>query len=118
VGKRGRTTNEDALDAGVLGPGYIEPLNLVGNSWNFLLGTRAGYYIFTATKPRQYYPAPMLASADGIPNPLFPPLYSCTAAALKPSPQKGLLCGLSDYGFICYFPPDQVPQLSATGRTR
>jgi len=121
VGKRGRTTEEDALDAGVLGPGYIEPLSLRGESWSFLLGTRAGYYVFTATRPRQYYPAPMLASTDGIPNPLFPPLYSCTAATLGAAAPRdrdhGLLCGLADYGFICYFPPDQVPQLNTNGRT-
>jgi len=116
VGKRGRTTEEDALDAGVLGPGYIEPLHLIGESWNFLIGTRVGYYVFGATKSRDFYPAPLLPSPGGIPNPLFPPLYSCTAASLKPGPQKGLLCGLGDYGFICYFPPDQVPQLNLPGR--
>ena len=114
VGKRGRSTEEDALDAGVLGLRTIEPLVQADDLWTFLIGTRAGYYIFTAMKSRQFYPAPMLASADGIPNPLFPPLYSCTAASLRGS-QKGLLCGLGDYGFICYYPPDQVPQLSAPG---
>ncbi|MBU0608907.1 MAG: VCBS repeat-containing protein [Armatimonadetes bacterium] len=117
IGKRGRTTEDDALDAGVLGPGYIEPLTLTGDRWNFLLGTRAGYYLFMATKPRQYYPAPILPSTDGIPNPLFPPLHSCTAAALNARTSgfqpRGLLCGLADYGFICYYPPDQVPQLNA-----
>lgn len=114
IGKRGRTTEEDALDAGILGPGYIEPLNNIGGLWTFLIGTRTGYYVFNAMKPRQYYPMPILPSNDGIPNPLLPPLYSCTATSLQ-GPQKGLLSGLADYGFVCWFGPDQIPQLNPGG---
>jgi hypothetical protein len=114
IGKRGRSTADDALDAGVLGLQYIEPVTLTGGRWEYLIGTRLGYYLFPATKTRQSYPTPILESAQGIPNPLFPPLYSCTAAALGGG-GKGLLCGLSDYGFVCYFKPDQVPQFDRKG---
>lgn len=111
VGRRGRAVEDDALDAGVLGPYYLEPLNLTGDTWNFLLGTRAGYYVFSNPKSRLYYPMPTLESTEGIPNPLFPPLYSCTAASLRGA-ARGLLCGLGEYGFVCYYPPEQVPQLN------
>lgn len=109
-GKRGRAVEEDALDASVLGLQYIEPLFLVGDRWDFLLGTRAGYYIFPTPKGRDMYPTPTLETGQGLPNPLFPALYSCTAASLNGA-GKGLLCGLADYGFVCYFSPDQVPQI-------
>lgn len=110
-GKRGRNTADDALDASVLGLQYIEPVRLVGDRWDYLIGTRAGYYLFGAPKSREYYPTPTLESGQGLPSPLFPALYACTPARLK-GPQKGLLCGLADYGFVCYYPPDQVPQLN------
>jgi hypothetical protein len=35
-------------------------------------------------------------------------------AALKPS-QRGLLCGLGEYGFVCYYPPDQLPRITGGG---
>lgn len=110
-GRRGRNVEDDALDASVLGLTYIEPLSLSGANWNFLIGTRAGYYVFPTPKSRASYPMPTLEANQGIPNPLFPPLYSCTAVALQGT-HRGLLCGLGDYGFICYYPPDQVPQLN------
>lgn len=110
-GKRGRAVEDDALDASILGLQYIEPVLLVGNRWDFLIGTRAGYYIFPTPKGRDMYPTPTLETGQGIPNPLFPPLYSCTAAAMGGT-GKGLLCGLADYGFVCYYPPDQMPQLN------
>ncbi|MHB8996889.1 MAG: FG-GAP repeat domain-containing protein [Armatimonadota bacterium] len=111
LGKRGRSSADDALDAGVLGLQYIEPVTLTGERWEYLIGTRLGYYLFPAAKTRDNYPTPILESSQGIPNPLFPALYSCTAATLGGT-EKGLLCGLSDYGFVCYFRPDQVPQLN------
>jgi hypothetical protein len=113
-GKRGRSVEEDALDAAALGLTYIEPVSLTGQNWNFLIGTRVGYYVFPTPKSRAYYPTPTLETGQGIPNPIFPALYSCTAAALK-GPGRGLLCGLADYGFVCYYPPERVPQLA--GRT-
>lgn len=114
-GKRGRAVEEDALDASILGLQYIEPVLLVGNRWDFLIGTRAGYYVFPTPKGRDMYPTPTLEAGEGIPNPLFPALYSCTAVAMpgrSGDRGKGLLCGLADYGFVCYYPPDQVPQLN------
>lgn len=110
-GKRGRAVEEDALDASILGLQYIEPTTLVGDRWDFLIGTRAGYYLFPTPKGRDMYPTPTLETGQGIPNPLFPAMYSCTAATFGTN-GKGLLCGLADYGFVCYFPPDQVPQLN------
>lgn len=112
IGKRGRAFGDDAMDAGMLGPFYVEPLTITATGWSFLIGTAPGWYVFDTPRSRVFYPTPMLEAPQGIPNPSFPPLYSCTAVSLRGDTQKGLLCGLGDYGFVCYYPPDQVPQLN------
>lgn len=114
VGRTDRQQEDAALDASVLGPYYLEPVAVRDDAWSFLAVARAGCYMFRSAKSRQYYPLPMIQAPRGLqPAPLFPPLYSCTVA--RDARGTGLLCGLSDYGFVCYYPPDQVPQITGGG---
>jgi len=112
LGRTDRAQEDAALDAAVLGPCYLEPAYLVGAAWTFLVSTRQGCFLFPSLRERRYYPVPMLQSARGeLPAPTFPPLYCPSVVALRGA-KKGLLCGLAEYGFVCYYPPDQVPQVS------
>jgi hypothetical protein len=114
LGRQGRDQQEAPLDAAVLGPYYLEPLAVQRGLWTYLLGTRVGYYVIPALRGREYYPQPTLDVPPGtIPPPLFPPLYSCTTVPLAGG-QPGLLGGLGEYGFVCLYPPDEVPQLRGT----
>lgn len=113
LGRTDRAQEDAALDASVLGPGLMEPAFVAGGAWTFLVGTRQGCFLFPSMRDRQYYPVPMLQTPRGeLPLPAFPPLYCPTVAALRGEGSRGLLCGLAEYGFVCYYPPDQVPQLS------
>jgi hypothetical protein len=114
LGTTDRSRDDAALDAAVLSPYYLEPLYARDAAWTFLVGTLAGYYLFPSTRTRDYYPVPVLPTPHGAtPAPIYPPLYSCTAVALD-GPEQGLLCGLGEYGFVCYYPPSQVPELAGT----
>jgi hypothetical protein len=115
IGRTDRAQEGAALDAAVLGPYYLELLKLRDEAWTFLVGTHSGAYLFLSARSRQYYPVPVAPAArSGLPAPLLPPIYSWTTAALKPG-QRGLLCGLGEYGFVCYYPPDQLPQITGGG---
>lgn len=112
LGNTDRSRDDAALDAAVLCPYYLEPLHAVDGAWTLLVGTRRGYYLFPSTRTQEYYPVPTLPTPHGRPPaPHFPPMYSCTAASLT-GVTPGLLCGLAEYGFVCYYAPDQVPELS------
>ncbi len=135
IGSRERAVAEEALDAAVLGLNYVEPLPRSPGNWSFLVGTQAGYYVFQNFKGPEQYPLLLLPTKSSWPPPFLPPLYSCTAAVLSPATEKlayreksrpaggnspvnnhsarGLLCGLAEYGFVCYFPAEQVPQINA-----
>lgn len=135
IGSRERAVAEEALDAAVLGLHYVEPLPRSPGNWSFLVGTQAGYYVFQNFKGPELYPLLLLPTKSNWPPPFLPPLYSCTAAILSPATEKlayrekslpagrnsavnqysarGLLCGLAEYGFVCYFPAEQVPQINA-----
>lgn len=111
-GSTDRSRDDAALDAAVLSPYYLEPLYTTEGAWTLLVGTQLGYYLFPSLRTQGYYPAPVLPTRGGQPPaPHFPPIYAC--AAVDPTGRgKGLLCGLAEYGFVCYYAPDQVPELS------
>ncbi|NPV48251.1 MAG: VCBS repeat-containing protein [Armatimonadetes bacterium] len=112
LGSTDRSRDDAALDAAILSPYYVEPLHATDGVWKLLVGTRLGYYLFPSTRTQEYYPAPVLPSPRGRPPaPQFPPMYSCSAVSLG-GPGKGLLCGLAEYGFVCYYAPGQVPELA------
>ena len=102
-----------AINAGVLGMRYIEPLWLHNRNWTFLVGTVRGWFQFGSTNARNEYPTLMLpAPAGTIPRATIPPCYSLTATrtpnAVAGDAGPGLLCGTGHYGFCCYYPPSSA----------